>query len=285
MSRSPTSRVNGRIEQWVGLARRVWSEVRAREVTFLAASIAYYAFVSVLPLLILSFTVAAAVGGASLEAGVTALVRQSLLPVSEGVVDDALTDTDGRGGVTLVGLALLVWSALKLFRGMDVAFARIYGTPPGGLVDQVGDGLVALVGVGVGTLSVLVLVGLLGFVPRPLLAVAAPAVLGALLVAAFLPMYYVFPDADVSVREALPGAVFAAVGWTVLGTAFGAYARYAAGRFAVYGVLGGILLLVTWFYLAGVVVLVGGVVNAVLAGRVGSGPAGTTRPGPSIRHD
>ncbi len=277
--------MNDRIERWGGLARRVWTEVRAREVTFLAASIAYYAFVSLLPLLILSFAIASVVGGASLEAAVVDLVHQYLLPVSDGLVEDALTDTAGRGSVTAVGLVLLVWSALKLFRGMDVAFARIYGTAPGGVVEQVETGLVALLGVGVGTLSALVLVGLLGFVSRPLFAAFAPVALVTLLVVAFLPMYYVFPDADVSVREAVPGAVFAAVGWTLLATAFGAYARYAAGRFAVYGVLGAMLLLVTWFYLAGAVVLVGGVVNAVLAGRVDSGPAGTTRPGPSIRHD
>jgi YihY family inner membrane protein len=275
------------IRGWIDLVRQVWVQVRDREVTFLAASIAYYAFVSILPLLILALVVASLVGGPDLQATVASLADQFLLPVGEQLVGDALGNTDGRSGMTVAGVLLLTWSALKLFRGMSVAFARIYGTESVGLVEQLTEGLVTLVGVGVGTLAILLLIGLLGFVPSPVVAVVAPFALVVLLVVAFLPLYYVYPTPDLSVREALPGAVFAAVGWTVFGTIFGWYARYAmtSGRFAVYGVLGAILLLVTWFYVAGLVVLVGAVVNAVVAGRVGSGPAATTRPGPSIRHD
>jgi hypothetical protein len=60
----------------------------------------------------------------------------------------------------------------------------------------------------------------------------------------------------------------------------------------VYGLLGGILLLVTWFYLGGVVLLVGAVVNAVLAGwSFADDENGETPPPdrqvqhPSDRHD
>ncbi len=75
-----------------------------------------------------------------------------------------------------------------------------------------------------------------------------------------------FPADDVTVREALPGAVFAGVSWTVLGTVFGVYAAQAGGA-QLYGVLGGVLLLLVWFYFAGLVLLLGAALNAVLAGR------------------
>jgi len=101
---------------------------------------------------------------------------------------------------------------------------------------------------------------------------ASILVLPAFLAVVFLPMYYLLPEPDIGLREALPGAAIAAVGWTLLQAGFQVYAA-SAGQFQVYGVIGGILLLVTWLYLAAVVVVVGGVVNVVLAGRDETAPA------------
>ena len=83
------------------------------------------------------------------------------------------------------------------------------------------------------------------------------------LVVVFLPLYYVLPPVSVSVRHALPGTVFAAVGWVLLQVGFFYYTG-SAGQYAAYGLLGAVLLFVTFLYLAGVVLLVGAVLNAVL---------------------
>jgi hypothetical protein len=77
-------------------------------------------------------------------------------------------------------------------------------------------------------------------------------------------LYYVFPDSEVTVREAVPGTLVAAAGWTVLALLFGVYTTYAGG-FQLYGVLGGMLLLLLWFYFGAAVLLVGVAVNVVLA--------------------
>jgi YihY family inner membrane protein len=274
------------------VARRVVDEVREAEVTFLAASLAYYAFSSLIPLLVLGIVVAAFVGGAALRARVGELAGQYLVPTATDLVNQALANQTGQGGVGLVGLLIVTWGALKIFRGLDTAFSKIYGTPSGSILDQVRDGIVALVGIGAGVFAVTAASAAIAVAPVPFVDLLAPVLLLLTLVAAFLPIYYVFPDADVSVREVLPGAVFAAVGWTVLSAAFGVYADYATseGSAALYGVLGAVLLLVTWFYLGGLVLLTGAVVNAVLAGRspdrgtdadagAGAGPGGTGRDG------
>ncbi|PSP27582.1 hypothetical protein BRC65_05060 [Halobacteriales archaeon QH_2_65_14] len=65
--------------------------------------------------------------------------------------------------------------------------------------------------------------------------------------AVFFPLYYVFPGRNVTVREGVPGAVFAATRRAILGRVFGLYASYAGG-FQLYGVLGGVLLVLVWFY-------------------------------------
>jgi YihY family inner membrane protein len=184
-------------------------------------------------------------------------------------VSDALANQTGQGGVGLIGVVVATWGALKIFRGLDRAFSKVYGTDGGGIVEQVTDGVVALVGIGVGVAAVTVAGTVVALAPIPFSGLIASLVLLTTLFVAFLPLYYVYPDVDVTVREVLPGTTVAAVGWTLLGAGFGIYADYAAseGTAALYGVLGAVLLLVTYFYLAGLVLLSGAVVNAVLAGR------------------
>jgi hypothetical protein len=93
-----------------------------------------------------------------------------------------------------------------------------------------------------------------------------PLLLGGLTVT-FLPLYYLLPGVTVSVGEALPGALLAAVGWTLLQSGFRLYAGVVSAT-QVYGVLGAVLLIVTFLYFGGVILLLGVVFNAVLAGRL-----------------
>ncbi|WP_148413701.1 YihY/virulence factor BrkB family protein [Haloferax sp. KTX1] len=262
----------------VPVARAVVDTIREKEISFLAASISYYALVSLIPLLVLGVVVATAVGGAELQAQLQTLVEQYLVPTGQDLVEEALTDRTGQGSVGAVSLALTVWGALKLFRGLDIAFSRIYGSEAGGLVDQLRDGAIALASIGVGTIGVAVLTALLGLLDVPFLRLLSPLLLLLTLCAAFFPLYYVFPDADLSPRQVAPGTVFAAVGWTVLGIGFGIYASVAGASVA--GALGTLLLLVTWFYFSGLILLSGAVVNAVLAGVGGDAPPAEPRDSP-----
>ncbi len=84
------------------------------------------------------------------------------------------------------------------------------------------------------------------------------------LVLVFLPIYYVLPPISIDLAEAVPGALFAAVGWAILQAGFQLYAAN-AGRYQAYGAVGGVLLFVTWLYFAGIVILFGAVLNVVLS--------------------
>jgi YihY family inner membrane protein len=261
--------VSARPTGFRAIARAVVREVRLRDVTTLAASIAYYAFVSVLPLFVLAAVVATALGGPALRRAVVDLAGRYLLPVGQELVADALANTAGQSGVTIVGLGLLVWSSLKLFRGIDTAVARIYDTTPRGFLRSVRAGVTVLVAVGIGAFGGVALVGIVAVLDLPGISALAPVVFFLVLVAALFPVYYLTPAVDVSIREALPGTLVGACCWTLLGTAFAFYTAItaASSQFALYGVLGAVLLLVTWFYLAGLALLVGVTLNAVLADR------------------
>ncbi|MCG1004179.1 YihY/virulence factor BrkB family protein [Halobacterium noricense] len=257
-----------RIGSAVAVARRVAGTARDEQVTFLSAAVAYYAFVSLIPLLVLAVAVGTALGGIGLVDSVVGALDAFLTVSGETALRDAMTDGRGRTSATVVSLLLLTWSALKLFRGLDVAFSQVYGVQkPESLLEQVIDGVVVLLTLplAVGAaIVVTVLVPYLDIVPY--LDLASALTLPVALTLVFLPSYYVFPDVEMSVREALPGAAFAAVGWALLAQGFRGYAAYVGGG-ELYGILGGALLLVTWLYFGGIVITLGAVLNAVLSGR------------------
>ncbi|QSG07277.1 YihY/virulence factor BrkB family protein [Halapricum desulfuricans] len=263
--------MNERVTRTLSVGRTLLRVVRRSPLTLLAAAIAYYAFVSLLPLSLLALSVASALGGDALAETVVAQLSGTLTPSGEELVRSALTTAQGRGGATAIGLAVLVWGGLKLFRGLDVAFSLVYNTHRKvTLFSQFRNALTALFAVGVAVGAVVIAAALAGLVGVSTAGIPTVIGLPVVLTAAFLPLYVIFPDIELRVRDALPGAVFAAVGWTVLSAVFQVYAASAGGS-ALYGVLGAVLLLVTWFYVGGLLLLVGAVLNGVLTGDVGSG--------------
>ncbi|GAA0249459.1 YihY/virulence factor BrkB family protein [Haladaptatus pallidirubidus] len=99
----------------------------------------------------------------------------------------------------------------------------------------------------------------------PFIELLNPIVLVVALVISFFPMYYLFPSVETTPRGVLPGTVFAAVGWTALQGLFQIYVQVVGSSAS--GVLGAVLLLVTWLYFSGLVLLIGAVLNAVLSHR------------------
>ena len=246
-------------------AKRVAVVAKEQELTFLAAAVAYYAFVSLIPAAVLALIVATTLGGEQFATVLLESTSQFLTDSGQDVLTTALTASDGRGSATVLGLAFLLWGTLKVFRALDTAFGNVYGTESqDSLLDQLFDSVIVLVGIGASMTLMFALAGAfaafnLGIVVEALGVLTLPI----LLTAAFLPIFYRFPDTAVTVREVLPGAVFAAVAWAVMQAGFQLYASAASS--SAYGIVGGVILLVTWLYLAGAVVILGAVINVVLA--------------------
>lgn len=247
-------------------AREVYDVARNRHLVFMAAAVAHYTLVSLVPLAMLALSLASIVGG---DEYIEALVSSRLGPVlsdaGETALLAALTEMEGRLGAGLVGVAVAVWGGSRIFRGLDVAFAELYEeyaapSVPKRILDAgVVLGLLAL------AVGAMVAVALL--VRAEALAVGSPRLAGAVLllvtlVLVLLPIYYVLPPCEVTVRAILPGSVLGAGGLLALQLGFAFYVRHAA-RYNGLGVLGAILLFVTWLYVGGIVLLLGGAVNYV----------------------
>lgn len=255
--------------------RGLYAVVQDAELGLLAAAVAYFAFVSLVPLATLLLALGTLVGGDALAESIIAAFGRVLSPGGEDAVTDAMAGGAGRLEISIVGVAVFGWGALKVFRALDAGFSRIHRSEKAeGFVSRSVDAVVALAATGLGT-GVTVVAGALivGATGVAFVGALAPVALFIALVVVFLPLYRVFPDVPMATREAVPGAVVAAAGWTTLVTGYGLYAMVAPD-YALYGVLGAALLLVTWFYLAAWVLLVGAAVNAVARGDGAAGKAG-----------
>lgn len=254
----------------VAILRAMVAETTENHLTFMAGSLAFYAFLSLIPLFILAFITASVVGGEAFARQVTGLLESVLTDSAREVLADVLTDPSGQTGASALGLLTLLWSALKLFRGLDIAFDAVYGVREAkSLPKQLRDAVIVLAAVGLAVGAIVLTGGVLALVPLfpSVERFSAPLLVVGLFVA-FLPLYYFVPDVDLSLLEVVPGTVLAALGWTVTEFVFQFYVAY-AGQYAAYGVVGGVLLVLIWLYYSCSVLLFGAVVNVVLAGRSG----------------
>ena len=78
-------------------------------------------------------------------------------------------------------------------------------------------------------------------------------------------LYFLAPNLQQRWRETTPGALFALGGWLLISFGFKFYVVHFGNYNATYGALGGVMVLMLWLYLTGVVILLGGEINSVLA--------------------
>lgn len=250
----------------VSFGRTVVSRAREENVTFMAGSIAYQAFTSLAPLLVLAVFFVSLIAGERLADRVVALTGTLVAPTATPVVR-AIIETQPAVGASVVGLITLVWGSFRLFHGLDTAFSEIYDTQSASsLRDHVEDVVVVAVALFGAVFAAVLATAAFAALDVPHLGLVAPFLLIGGLVPAFYPMYRRFPDADVSLRETLPGVLVAATGWAGIQAVFQVYVAF-AGRATTASVIGAVLFLLTWLYLGSLVLLVAAVVNATVANR------------------
>ncbi|MGM0389261.1 YhjD/YihY/BrkB family envelope integrity protein [Natrinema limicola] len=253
----------------VPFAKSVVTGIQEKNVTFMAASIAYQAFVSLIPLLVLLFFLVSFVGNEGLATQVSSMTEGVLPESGQVILEQGIEGSTGSVGTSIIGLIALVWGSLKIFRGLDTAFSEIYtSTAENSLIDQVRDGAVVFGAIIVALIAAAATTVVFAFFPDSLfIGLLNPLLLVIGLMIAFLPMFYFFPDIDLSIREVLPGVIVAAVGWAALQSLFQVYVAMSSSSDSA-GPIGAILLLLTWLYFGGLILLVGAVVNATHSGHI-----------------
>jgi membrane protein len=263
--------------RWLELARDVMAVARERQLSIKSAGLAYHAFNTLVPLVILGLVAATLVEAFEplLRSVTEAFELEDV--VTDEMLEEAAGDAGARFRAAALALVILLWSAARLFQAVNSAFTDVYDSRD----DQSYVGSVATVtavtvlNAVLVTLTIAFAIGLVSVVGISvpvrgdglLVAVGSAVVLALLLPVIFFPMYYLFPQVDVSATEVLPGTALAALSWTVLALGFRVYVA-TSESVALFGIAGAILLILTWVYLGGFCLLLGAILNAVLADRV-----------------
>lgn len=77
-------------------------------------------------------------------------------------------------------------------------------------------------------------------------------------------LYTMAPFTRVYLRVSIWGALFATIGWQLVSLIFSYYVSTLGNYSATYGSLGTVIILMIWFYISGIIIITGGVINSVL---------------------
>ncbi len=257
------------IQSFVALVRTVTAAAREERISVAAAGMSFHAVNALVPLVLFVLVSASAFDRLATVGRIVELLAGPNAAQVESLLRSVTRQTSGRTLAVAIALGILLWSALQLFSVANQTFSTVYGgRGDRSLASRLRDVLLTFATVvgGVGlavVLGVTLTFALKGFA----VAVLTPVALVVVLTLLFLPMYYIFPDAEMSLRLALPGALFAATAWTLTGLGLRTYASVSTSV-QLYGVVGGVLLLLTWLYVGGFVLMIGVVINAVRGGHV-----------------
>jgi membrane protein len=244
--------------------------------THLAAMIAYFALLSFVPLLFLSLSLLGLVHQADEGSFFVRQLAKTFPNTSLNSILRAVRAIQSNAAALgLVGGAFLLWSSLSFFSVLESAFNIVYGRPNRGFLHgkalatlMMGGSLIALfLSLIVGSIGQEILKRYFGFAGSAGSArVIAIAISTVGLFVFLASSYYVLTNADVTLREVLPGAVTAAVILEATFQALPVYVDYSKHN-PVLQTLSGPAILLVWLYVMANVIVLGAEVNWWRAGR------------------
>jgi membrane protein len=285
---------------WTELARRTWRESLDDDLLGLAAQLAYYFFLALFPAILFGLALASFFPLTSLTDDIGRLLGPFVSPNVLQLIQDQmhrLADADS-GGLLTVGAAGALWSSSAALVSIVDALNRAYDIEEGRPWWKVR--LTAL-GLTIG-LAIFILAAFSLVLAGPALAEQLGRRTGlgaafkwtwlvlhwplafALVALAIGIVYYFGPDAEQDWAWITPGALFATVAWLVVSLAFKLYIADFTNYNASYGAVGGVIVLMLWFYVSSIAILVGAELNAEIehASPQGKAPGQKTPEGKAI---
>jgi membrane protein len=184
--------------------------------------------------------------------------------------------------VSVISLVGLVISGSALFGTMDEAFARVYQIKARSFLRQklMSVAMIAaftlLVGLAVGSSALLPVLEQLSFLPHGISRGGTGIVIHSVLgiadgVLLFMIIYLVVPNRKLRVAHVIPGALLAGIMFEAITLMFPVYIRFNQSINAYGATFGLFFLLMAYFYLLGLITMLGAELNSVLQ-EVGVAP-------------
>jgi membrane protein len=263
---------------WRDIARRTVDEALADDVFDLAAQQAYYFFFALFPALLFVIGVASFFPLTTLITGVVDMLSRFAPQAVIQIITDTMASLSkqNNGGILTAGFLVTIWSSSGAMVSITTTLNAAYDVTesrPWWKTRLIAIGLTI-------ALAVFILASMFLVIAGPSLAehLAGRMHLGAaftwawwllqwpivfLLVAtAIACVYYFAPDVEQDWVWITPGSALATVLWLAISVALKVYYQVLPNANAAYGAIGGIMVLMLWFYCSGLALLVGAEMNS-----------------------
>lgn len=279
-SRSPVAHphTGGKLKRF---AKHLFHELANDSITDIGAMMAYYAILSLFPMLVFVVALALLVLPEDTILQGLAMATQAMPPSTRDVITTQVHSlmSSAHAGFAIGGAALALWGASRGVSSLMGALNAMFNkqeTRPWWKRQ--------LIAIGV-TLGVAVLV----VVALGLLVVGSAAGhwiadrfglgdafdvgwnlgrwvgAGLLVTVVWAVLYKFLPDTDAPFRIFTPGAIIGVLLWLGISYGFGLYLRHFNSYTTTYGALGGGIIFLTWLWLSNIALLFGAEINDVLA--------------------
>ena len=239
----------------------------------LASMIAFWAFFSIVPLLLVLVTVLGWVLPASSKESVLSHVA-ALFPLLDANSVKGLT---GTAWALIVGIITALWSGLGVVRTLEFALDSVWDVPDKerpGTVKQVVRSLGVLLTIGAGLVIATLLSGFvtstangvdLGTAGR----IGGYIVTAVLDVALVVATFLILTTRDVDAKDVLPGALVAGIAFFALQQVSAIIiSSHLKNAQSTYGHFATVITILWWFYLQSIVTLLAAQLNVVLRDRL-----------------
>jgi membrane protein len=273
-------------DEWIAMAKAIYSRFGEVQVTDRAAAMTYYSILSLFPALLVVVSLLALLGAyPETYQSISSTLRDAAPGTAIDAIDSALRDSlrsrSNAGVLLVVGLALALYSASGAVGAAVRALEAINRAKQGrsflpNLGVRLGLTLLLALLVLIAFMAVVVagplfgsiaeaagfsdtVAGLVGYLRWPIGATA--------LLTAFAVIYALAPrrtarPGDRSLRSVLPGAMVGTALWFAVSLVFTAYVSHFGSYDKTYGTLGALISLLIWLWLGNLAFLLGALFNA-----------------------
>jgi membrane protein len=284
------------------LSVRTWRAINRNEIQTRAAAVAFYAMLALVPFLGLVLTLLVqllpdltGISGAEGIGNITVQefreTLESALPMeATREIEDQISrlQSEPPVGLISIGLAITLWLASSLFLAIIDAMNRIYG-----IEERRGFFKLRLLAIVMTVTQAVILVGsLLTIVAWPyilrrlgldpstavLVSTAHYLVVLVMVLLSYALSFYVGPDAEQQWEWITPGSLAGSVVFMGVTLLFRVYVQHFAHYDKTYGPLGGVMVLLFWFWISSLVLLTAAQMNKIIeeASPLGKNPGQRT---------
>ena len=262
----------------IDFSKKLIKEVKEDRVTGMAAEQAYYYLLALFPLLILLLSILPYLNidtQTALDTLKTFMPSETMKTIEENIIKIL---NERNGGLLTFGILGTIWSASNgmnaFIHSMNIAYD----------VEETRSFIKARL------ISILLTLGLVfAFIVMLVLPVFGKVlidlmeqvvslpeetqslfsilrwVIAVAVISSVLAFLYRFaPNKTFPFKHVIPGAITATILWFVISIGFSFYVSNFANYSSTYGSLGGVIVLMLWLYLTGLILMLGGEINAIL---------------------